>query len=172
MLVMKEIVVVLDNVRSTHNVGSILRTADGLGVSKVFLTGYTPYPKVMNDNRLPHEITKQTNAIKKTSLGAETTMDMEQYENIKDTIVSLKKANYTIVSLEQNKMSIPINQLKVPNKVALIVGNEIDGVNEYALRSSDFITEIPMKGKKESFNVSVAAGIALYEISMRGNHEN
>ena len=95
MFVMNEIIVVLDNVRSTHNVGSILRTADGLGVSKVVLTGYTPYPKVMNDERLPHEITKQTNAIKKTSLGAEATMDIERHEDISDVIDSLKKTQYT-----------------------------------------------------------------------------
>jgi len=171
MFVMNEIIVVLDNVRSTHNVGSILRTADGLGVSKVVLTGYTPYPKVMNDERLPHEITKQTNAIKKTSLGAEATMDIERHEDISDVIDSLKKTQYTIVSLEQNKLSTPINKLMIPNKVALIVGNEINGVNEQSLESSDFIVEIPMKGKKESFNVSVATGIALYELSVRGNHE-
>jgi len=171
MFVMNEIIVVLDNVRSTHNVGSILRTADGLGVSKVVLTGYTPYPKVMNDERLPHEITKQTNAIKKTSLGAEATMDIERHEDISDVIDSLKKTQYTIVSLEQNKLSTPINKLMIPNKVALIVGNEINGVNERSLESSDFIVEIPMKGKKESFNVSVATGIALYELSVRGNHE-
>jgi len=164
MFVMNEIIVVLDNVRSTHNVGSILRTADGLGVSKVVLTGYTPYPKVMNDERLPHEITKQTNAIKKTSLGAEATMDIERHEDISDVIDSLKKTQYTIVSLEQNKLSTPINKLMIPNKVALIVGNEINGVNERSLESSDFIVEIPMKGKKESFNVSVATGIALYEL--------
>ena len=171
MFVMNEIIVVLDNVRSTHNVGSILRTADGLGVSKVVLTGYTPYPKVMNDERLPHEITKQTNAIKKTSLGAEATMDIERHEDISDVIDSLKKTQYTIVSLEQNKLSTPINKLMIPNKVALIVGNEINGINERSLESSDFIVEIPMKGKKESFNVSVATGIALYELSVRGNHE-
>jgi len=171
MFVMNEIIVVLDNVRSTHNVGSILRTADGLGVSKVVLTGYTPYPKVMNDERLPHEITKQTNAIKKTSLGAEATMDIERHEDISDVIDSLKKTQYTIVSLEQNKLSTPINKLMIPNKVALIVGNEINGVNEQSLESSDFIVEIPMKGKKESFNVSVATGIALYQLSVRGNHE-
>jgi len=171
MFVMNEIIVVLDSVRSTHNVGSILRTADGLGVSKVVLTGYTPYPKVMNDERLPHEITKQTNAIKKTSLGAEATMDIERHEDISDVIDSLKKTQYTIVSLEQNKLSTPINKLMIPNKVALIVGNEINGVNEQSLESSDFIVEIPMKGKKESFNVSVATGIALYELSVRGNHE-
>ncbi len=171
MFVMNEIIVVLDNVRSTHNVGSILRTADGLGVSKVVLTGYTPYPKVMNDERLPHEITKQTNAIKKTSLGAEATMDIERHEDISDVIDSLKKTQYTIVSLEQNKLSTPINKLRIPDKVALIVGNEINGVNEQSLEISDFIVEIPMKGKKESFNVSVATGIALYQLSVRGNHE-
>jgi len=171
MLVMDELIVVLDNIRSTHNVGSILRTADGLGVIKVFLTGYTPYPRVINDKRLPHEITRQTNAIKKTSLGAETTMNIERHEKIDEVIDSLKKVNYTIVSLEQNKLSTPINQLKIPGKVALIVGNEVDGVNNHTLGSSDFIAEIPMKGKKESFNVSVATGIALYELSYRGNYE-
>jgi len=167
MFVMTEIIVVLDNVRSTHNVGSILRTADGLGVTKVVLTGYTPYPKVANDERLPHEIVKQTNAIKKTALGAELTMNIERYENIHDAIAMLKKINYLIISLEQNNDSIPIDQLEIPDKLALIVGNEVDGVNVDVLGKSDSIVEIPMEGKKESFNVSVAAGIAVYALNSR-----
>ena len=171
MFVMTEIIVVLDNVRSTHNVGSILRTADGLGVTKVVLTGYTPYPKVANDERLPHEIVKQTNAIKKTALGAESTMNIERYENIHDVIVELKKRNYSIVGLEQSTNSISIDQLEISDKIALIVGNEVNGVSDEVLCEADSIVEIPMEGNKESFNVSVATGIAVYALISRSKKD-
>jgi tRNA G18 (ribose-2'-O)-methylase SpoU len=162
MFVMREIIIVLDDIRSTHNVGSILRSADGFGISKVILTGYTPYPRINNDQRLPHEIQKATSAIAKTALGAEKTMSIERYENYNEIITKLKESGFLIVSIEQSNNSVPINTLKSTPRLVLIVGNEIDGVNKNILKYSDVIAEIPMKGRKESFNVSVAAAIAMY----------
>ena len=162
MFMMREIIMVLDNIRSTHNVGSILRSAEGFGISKVILTGYTPYPKIIGDKRLPHEIQKATNAIAKTALGAEKNIIMERFENISEIIDKLHTDGYSIVAIEQNSKSVPINKIKFMPKLVLVMGNEIDGVNNIILKKSDYIAEIPMSGLKESFNVSVAAAIAMY----------
>jgi 23S rRNA (guanosine2251-2'-O)-methyltransferase len=106
---MSEIALVIHNVRSCHNVGSMLRTADGLGVARVFLTGYTPYPKSENDSRLPHEAEKVSRQIHKTSLGAENSVDWHYINNINEVIKDLKKQGYKIGALEQSPSSIMLN---------------------------------------------------------------
>lgn len=161
---MSEIVVLLHNIRSTHNVGSIFRSADGFGVSKIIFSGYTPHPTLEDDTRLPHFADKITRQIHKTALGAETSIPFERHEL--PPIEQLTQAGYQIVGLEQDENSVLLSEYKNPGKVALILGNEIDGIYPEYRALCDTIVEIPMKGHKESFNVSVAAGIALYQLSI------
>ena len=162
---MKELVVILDNIRSTHNVGSILRSCDGFGVSAVYACGYTPYPIVKNDSRLPHEHRKAHNAIAKTALGAEETIEVIPAQTIEKLLPALKADGFTIAALEQSKTSVPLPTFACPDKLALIVGNEVSGINTTILGVCDVILEIPMIGTKESFNVSVTTAIALYQLT-------
>jgi len=160
----RQIVLVVHNVRSAHNVGSILRTADGLGIEQVYLTGYTPYPPSPNDQRLPHQAQKADRQIRKTALGAEKTVPWKQTANVLELIENLRGGGYEIAALEQTKKAIPLDSYKPTKNVALIVGSEIGGLQERILDRADRHLEIPMHGKKESFNVSVAAAIALYHL--------
>jgi tRNA G18 (ribose-2'-O)-methylase SpoU len=155
---------VVHNVRSCHNVGSLLRTADGLGLHKVFLTGYTPYPKAKDDPRLPHQRSKTARQIHKTSLGAEHSVHWDYQKDILALLANLKSRGFAIVALEQSAKSGPIESYSPPDKLALIVGREIGGIEPEILGQSDQIIEIPMHGQKESFNVAVAAAIALYTL--------
>jgi tRNA G18 (ribose-2'-O)-methylase SpoU len=160
---MRSVILIAHNVRSTHNVGSLLRTADGLGVTQVFLTGYTPHPTYENDPRLPHLAQKLTKQINKTALGAEETVDWEYVESIEKVIADLKSDGYAVVALEQAKDSIKLPDFKPPDKVAIIVGREVEGLEPEVLKLANQIVEIPMLGQKESFNVAVAAAMALYQ---------
>ncbi len=161
---MPKIIVIAHNIRSTHNIGSIFRTCEGFGVSKIIISGYSPYPKLKNDPRLPHLIEKLTKQIHKTALDAENMIDFE-YQN-EANFDSLKKNGYTIVGLEQDSRSIPINKYKANKKIALLLGEEINGLTQQLRDKCDILLEIPMSGKKESFNVSVATGIALYSLAI------
>lgn len=148
----KNFYVIIHNVRSCYNVGSILRTADALGVKKVYLTGYTPDPKDFNNKK----------KIKKTSLGAEETMPTQKNRQIGKLIKKLREQKIKIVALEQDKKSQNIFNFKPKFPLALIVGNEVRGVSKTTLKNVDEIVEIPMQGKKESLNVAVAFGVAGY----------
>ncbi len=148
-----KITVVLDNIRSAENVGSIIRTADGFGVDRIILVGITP--------GLVDRFGRENQKVIKASLGAERTVLIEKIESAEEAIVRLKKEGMVIVSLEQSERSIDYRELVVPQKIALIVGNEVRGVSSSFLESSDYVIEIPMKGKKESLNVAVATGVAL-----------
>jgi len=159
-----EIIVIAHNIRSTHNIGSIFRTCEGFGVSKIILSGYSPYPRLAVDSRLPHISEKLTLQIHKTALGAETMVPFEHQEM--PDFQSLKSAGYTIIGLEQDKRSTMLNNYKKPNKIALLLGEEVHGITNDLLDDCDDLIEIPMVGKKESFNVSVATGIALYQLSI------
>jgi 23S rRNA (guanosine2251-2'-O)-methyltransferase len=153
-----EKIVIIDNVRSAHNVGSIFRTSDGAGVSRVILVGYTPAP-IDRFGRPQPEITK-------TSLGACDMISWEQHDNgapVLSCIEGLKKDGFTIVAVEQAHNSVSLYDFIVPNKVAYIVGNEIDGVSQELLSVADALVEIPMLGKKESLNVGVTLGIVLFK---------
>lgn len=158
---------IIHDVRSAHNVGSLFRTADGLGVSKIYLTGYTPAPI----DRFGRRDAK----ISKVSLGAEGSVPWEKAE-IQELIQALKKERVEVVALEQTSDSIPLCEYRPTGTVALIVGNEVDGIPEDILVTSDVTIEIPMRGKlarnrlpgeggKESLNVSNAGAIALYAFS-------
>lgn len=157
---MPEIIVIAHNIRSTHNVGAIFRTAEGFGVKKIILSGYTPYPRIEHDTRLPHISDKMTAQIHKTALNAETIVPFEYIEEL--SLEEFKNQGYRIVALEQAKNSVLLNEYKPPAKIALLVGEEVHGITPELLAECEYIVEIPMQGQKESFNVSVATGIALY----------
>jgi 23S rRNA (guanosine2251-2'-O)-methyltransferase len=157
--------VIIHDIRSTHNVGSILRTCDGLGIQKVYIGGISPYPRTPDDTRLPHLSEKLTRDIHKTALGAEKTVQIITYNDVFEIIADLKGRGIAIVGLEQAPGSIPLNKITLDRPVSLLLGAEVTGIEATLLASCDKIAEIPMQGLKESFNVSVAAGIALYVLS-------
>jgi len=152
----KKIFLVLNNIRSTHNVGSMFRTADAAGVSKIFLTGYTPTP-VDTFGRARSDIAK-------VALGAEKTIPWEYYRNPLAAINKLKKEKVNIVAIEQDPNAVDYKKVKVKYPVAFLVGNEVGGISKNLLKKCDVIAEIPIRGKKESLNVSVAIGVALFRI--------
>ena len=162
---MPQITLLLPNIRSTHNVGAIFRTADGFGVEKIIMTGYTPYPKQTNDTRLPHLRRKITEQIHKTALGAEAIIPNEYVDDLTAVIKKYRQDGYRIIALEQASNSIDLRQFKAPTKCLLILGEEVHGITSEILALVDNIVEITMVGQKESFNVSVAAGIALYQLT-------
>lgn len=160
---------VLDNIRSCYNVGAILRTAEGLGVERVILSGYTP--RVHDASLLPHLREKLDKEIHKTALGAEDMLTIDSSDEIKSELLWLKNQGWQIVGLENNLesdrlVSLNDNALKerIGDKVVLILGEEVHGIDYSLYEIIDLFVEIPMKGNKESFNVSVAAGIAMYGI--------
>lgn len=145
-------IVVLDNLRSALNVGSIVRTCDGLGIRDLYICGITPE---LNNNK-----------VLKTSLGAEKKLKSKYFNTTQDAILYLKENSYKIIGLEITEDSIPINLINKEKKIALVVGNEVSGVSEDILKECDLITHIPMKGNKKSFNVSVAFSIAAYSLTL------
>jgi len=160
---MPEIIVIAHNIRSTHNVGALFRTCEGFGVKRIILSGYSPYPAHKNDTRLPHISSKLTAQIHKTALGAEILVPFEYQETI--DVESIQKNGYRVVGLEQDQRSTMINDYVAPEKIALLLGEEVEGISPVLRAQCDDLIEIPMVGKKESFNVSVAAGIALYSLT-------
>lgn len=165
---MAEIIVIAHNIRSTHNIGSIFRTSEGFGVKKIIISGYSPYPKSLGDSRLPHIANKLTSQIHKTALGAEVLVPFEQFSE--PPIQELKAQGYHVIGLEQSPKSILLQEYTVPDqKIALLLGEEVEGIPLELIDKCDTLLEIPMAGKKESFNVSVATGIALYTLSL-GNY--
>jgi 23S rRNA (guanosine2251-2'-O)-methyltransferase len=154
---MKEVAVLLHNVRSAHNVGSIFRTADAAGVSRVCLSGYTPRP-VDAFGRTQKEIAK-------TALGAEIYLPW-MYEKSPMKILSLlRKEGWRIVGVEQDARAKDYRSLKTKNKTVFIFGNEVLGLSKTLRDACDVLVEIPMRGKKESLNVAVTAGVVLFGAS-------
>jgi len=152
------LVIVLDNIRSLNNIGSIFRTADAFRIEEIHLCGITACP--------PHR------EIHKTALGATESVKWIYHKNTADSIKILKEKNYSIISLEQTNNSTLLNNFKVnPNsKYALVLGNEVNGVDDEIIEKSDFCVEIPQVGTKHSFNVTVSAGIAIYAIALKLNY--
>lgn len=144
------IVVVLDNIRSLNNVGSVFRTSDAFLVEKIMLCGITATPP--------------SPEIHKTALGAEDSVDWIFYESTLDAVVDLKNAGYTICCLEQVKGSVELQEFQVSQdgKYAIILGNEVNGVDQRVVDQADYCLEIPQCGTKHSLNVSVSAGIAIW----------
>ncbi|MCK5095791.1 MAG: TrmH family RNA methyltransferase [Candidatus Pacebacteria bacterium] len=148
--------VILYNVRSVYNVGSIFRTCDAAGIDEIVLCGYTPQP-VDRFNIARSDLAK-------VALGAEKSVNWEYVEDIKNLIPKLQKEGFKVVAIEQNENSVDYKEIKVEGKIAFVFGNEPDGIEKEVLDKCDIIAEVPMKGEKESLNVSVTAGIALFRI--------
>ena len=146
----KKFVLILPSIRSGHNVGAMFRTGDAFGIDKIYLTGYTATP--------PHT------QIDKVSLGAEKWIPWEQCKQTGRLLTKLKKMGYNIVALEQSTRSVDMTKWKPKLPLALVVGNEVRGIEKKYLDKCDEHIEIPMIGKKESLNVSIAAGVAMYHI--------
>ena len=146
------IVVVLDNVRSAHNVGAIFRTSDAFLLEKVCLCGITPTP--------PHK------EIRKTALGASESLAWNHFKNTHDCIDSLKKEGYHIISIEQAEGAVMLNdfQPETEIKYAVVFGNEVKGVNQAVVNNSDAVIEIPQFGTKHSLNISVSAGVVIWHL--------
>lgn len=151
-----QISILLHNIRSTHNVGSIFRTSDALEVSKIYLSGYTPTPT--------DKFNRARKDISKVSLGAEKTIPWEYIDDPKKLIKKLKKEKIKVVGVEQSKKSVDYKKVKIEGDTLFIVGNEVDGIEKEILALCNTIAEIPMRGDKESLNVSVAFGVALFRI--------
>jgi len=151
----QKMVVVLDNVRSMHNVGSIFRTSDAFLIEKIWLCGFTPRP--------PHR------DIQKTALGATVTVAWAYQQEIIDRLLTLKEEGYTLIAVEQaaGSMELPNWQADKNQKLAVIFGNEVEGVQDKVMDVCDAAIEIPQMGTKHSLNVSVAAGIVLYKLTER-----
>ena len=165
---MPKITLLLHNIRSTHNVGAIFRTAEGFEVQQIILSGYTPYPKTTNDPRLPHIADKLTSQIHKTALGAENMVPFRYYESL-DEWLSLNNTakKLPIIGLEQSDRSVMLPDFIPPDEFALLLGEEVRGIESQHLTKCEHVIEIPMRGQKESFNVSVATGIALYGLNFK-----
>ncbi|MCB9818864.1 TrmH family RNA methyltransferase [Candidatus Nomurabacteria bacterium] len=154
---MKKTVIILDNIRSAHNVGSAFRTADGAGVEKIYLLGTTASPR----DRFGREVAE----IKKTSLGASEMVPWEHIdnENTDALLTKLQSEGFELVAVEQTPTSTSLYDFTPSEKTCYIFGNEIDGVGQSILDKIDKAIEIPMKGQKESLNVSVTVGIVLFK---------
>ncbi len=147
--------VILHDIRSHYNVGAIFRSADGAGVDKILVTGYTPTPTDRFGRVVPE--------IHKTSLGASVMVPWVHYATTAEAIVALQAEGVTIVAVEQSDQSISLYDFVPPTNIAYIFGNEIEGVPADILTLCDTVLEIPMLGQKESLNVSVTAGIVLFQ---------
>lgn len=152
----QENIVILHNIRSVENVGAIFRTADAAGVHKIYLTGYTPAPL--------DRFGRKRGDLAKSALGAEEFVPWEQKKSISTLLAKLKKENFQIIAIEQDKRSVDYKKVKIKNKNAFIAGPEVTGIPKDVLGKCDVFAEIPMRGKKESLNVSVAVGVALFRI--------
>jgi 23S rRNA (guanosine2251-2'-O)-methyltransferase len=161
---MRQIVLIIHDVRSAHNVGSLLRTAEGLGIERVLISGYSPYPPMKDDERLPHLAEKTGRQISKTTLGAEDLISWRHIDDLAMSLEQLSARGFVIAALEQTDSAKTIKDYAAPDKIALIVGNEVAGIDERSLKLTDIHLTIPMLGHKESFNVSAAAAMALYHL--------
>ena len=160
---MREIVVIAHDIRSTHNVGSLLRTAECMGVQHVYFTGYTPYPAKPNDERLPHLRDKIGRQIDKTALGASQLVAWTHHDDIYALIEELKQNGYALVALEQTADSIALPAWLPPERLVILLGREVEGIDKKLLHLCDTVVEIPQFGHKESLNVVQAAAMAMYQ---------
>jgi 23S rRNA (guanosine2251-2'-O)-methyltransferase len=146
------VIAVLDNIRSMHNVGSVFRTADAFLIEAIFLCGYTPQP--------PHR------DINKTALGATESVDWMYFDKATEAVSELKNQGYKVFAVEQTDRSLPLQSFstKAEEKIAIVFGNEVEGVQNDVLRLVDGSLEIPQLGMKHSLNISVAAGIVIWEL--------
>ncbi len=156
-MVLQQFFLILDNIRSAHNVGSIFRTAECAGVTNIILCGYTPCPI--------DRFGRKRSDISKIALGAEEHVSWKYSETTEGAIRMVKDENVVVIALEQDPHAVDYRSFMVSTKIALIVGNEVDGISREILGLADHIIYIPLHGVKESLNVSVATGIALFQLA-------
>ncbi len=149
-------ILILPDIRSAQNVGSLFRTADACGIDFIYIVGISPAPL--------DQFNRPNSAIAKTALGAEKTIPWKKVTVLAPLITKLKKAGVQIIAIEQSPDAIDYKKVKIKQPVAFILGNEVEGVPKNILSKVDIVAEIPMRGMKESLNVSVAAGIALFRM--------
>ncbi|MBP9748129.1 MAG: TrmH family RNA methyltransferase [Candidatus Pacebacteria bacterium] len=152
----QENILILNDIRSVENVGAMFRTADAVGIHKIYLVGYTPAPL--------DRFGRKRGDLAKSALGAEEFVVWEQVKNVSTLITKLKREGFQIIGIEQDKKSVDYKKVKLANQNAFIVGTEVTGIPQTILKKCDVIAEIPMRGKKESLNVSVAFGVAIFGI--------
>ena len=153
----KQNILILHNIRSVENVGAMFRTADAAGISKIYLTGYTPAPL--------DRFGRKRGDLAKSALGAEQFVFWEQKKMVCPVIAKLKREGFHIIAIEQDEKSVDYKTLRLRSgRNAFIVGAEVTGIPKNILEKCDVIAEIPMRGKKESLNVSVALGVALFKM--------
>ncbi len=152
----KNNVLILHDIRSVENVGAMFRTADAAGINKIYLTGYTPTPL--------DRFGRKRGDLAKSALGAEEFVVWEQKKSTLALLIKLKKEGFQIIGIEQAENSIDYKKVKLKEKNAFIVGTEVTGIPKNVLKKCDVIAEIPMRGKKESLNVSVACGVVLFAV--------
>ena len=149
-------ILIFENIRSAENVGAMFRTADAVGIDKIYLIGISPSPI--------DRFGRKRSDIAKSALGGEESVKWEYRKEILPLIEELKKEGFKIIALEQDEKSINYKETRVGEKNVFIVGNEVSGVSKEVLQIVDYIAEIPMKGSKESLNVSVSLGVFLYGV--------
>ena len=152
------IIIVLDNIRSLNNIGSVFRTADAFLIEAVYLCGITAQP--------PHR------EIQKTALGATESVLWKYFNTTTDAIHELKSNGYKIAAIEQAENSIMLNKFIPNGKLAVIFGNEVDGVEQLAINLSDYVIEIPQQGTKHSLNISVSCGVVIWDLVVKLKVEN
>ena len=152
----KENILILHNIRSVENVGAMFRAADAAGISKIYLTGYTPAPL--------DRFGRKRKDLAKSALGAEDFVSWESKRSLPALMRSLRREKYLLIAIEQDKNSIDYKKVRLKNKNVFILGAEVTGIPKNILKKSDIIAEIPMRGKKESLNVSVTLGIAIFRM--------
>jgi len=152
----KDIRILFHNIRSAHNVGSMFRTADALGVSRIYLSGYSPLPL--------DRFGRPVKEIAKTALGAEHSVLWEKISSPPRLIKKLKREGFEIVAIEQGERAVDYKKFLAKGKVLILVGNEVRGVSKSLRDQCDVLLDIPMRGKKESLNVSVAFGVVLFRV--------
>jgi len=151
-----ENILIMHDIRSVENVGAMFRTADAAGIDKIYLTGYTPAPL--------DRFGRKRGDIHKSALGAEEYVKWESKKSLSAILRSLRREGFQTIAIEQDEKSIDYKKVKLKSKNAFIVGTEVTGIPKKVLEKCDIIAEIPMQGKKESLNVSVATGVALFGI--------
>jgi len=151
-----ENILILHNIRSVENVGAVFRTADAAGIDKIYLSGYTPAPV--------DRFGRKRRDMAKSALGAEEYVAWEYRKTVMPILAKLKKEGFFIIGIEQDQKSVDYKEIKIKSKNAFIIGTEVTGIPKSILNKCDVIAEIPMRGKKESLNVSVALGVALFRM--------
>ena len=155
---------VAHNLRSIHNVGSLMRSGEVFAVEKVYVTGFTPHPSYPGDQRDTKLQEKQTRRMSRASAGAEETMPLEHHADIHALLASLRTAGYTVAGLEIDPAALRIGRYPAGQRVALVLGDEVNGIDPELREACDVLLQIPMYGDKSSLNISVAVGIALYSL--------